>query len=153
MDNYAKAIQWARHYCSRAERCSDEVLNKLGKYELDDVATKRLIEELREGDFLNEARYAGAYVADQFRFNRWGRIKIRYMLRGKNIPEALIQEALDQLSPTEYMEVLKTLIQKKQAQFAGLPDKEKHAKLMRFAYSRGFEPNLINQCLESSKNC
>ncbi len=152
MDNYSQALNWAQHYCSKAERCSGDVLNKLAKYKLDKASTKRLLENLRKDNYLNDVRYARAYTMDQFRFSRWGRIKIRYMLRQKGLAEADIQEAMEQIPGDEYLDLLKALIKEKQKHFAGLEAYEKKAKILRFAYSRGFEPDLINQCLELSKN-
>lgn len=150
MDNYSQALNWAQHYCSKAERCSGDVLIKLGKYKLDEASTKRLLESLRKENYLNDLRYAKAYTMDQFRFGRWGRIKIRYMLRRKGLAEADIQEALEQIPDDEYLDLLKALINEKQKHYAGLEAYEKKAKLFRFVYSKGFEPDLINQCLDLS---
>lgn len=152
MDNYSQALNWAQHYCSKAERCPGDVLKKIGKYNLDAASVKGLLESLRKENYLNDARYARAYVVDQFRFSRWGRIKIRYMLKQKGLAEKDIQEALEQIPQDEYLESLRALIKEKEKHYAALEAYEKKFKLLRFAYSRGFEPDLINQCLDSSKN-
>ncbi len=152
MDNFTQALNWAQHYCSKAEHCAGDVLNKLGKYKLDAASAGRLLENLRKENYLNDARYAKAYVMDQFRFSHWGRIKIRYMLRQKGLAETDIQQALEYIPSDEYLNLLKALLDEKQRQYAGLEAYEKKAKLLRFAYNKGFEPDLINQCLDSSKN-
>ncbi|MDD2559830.1 MAG: regulatory protein RecX [Bacteroidales bacterium] len=152
MDNFLQALKWAQQYCSKAERCAGDVLNKLGKYKLDETSSKRLLENLRKENYLNDTRYAKAYAIDQFRFSRWGKIKIRYMLRLKGLAETDIQEALEQIPLDEYLDLLKALIDEKQKHYAGSEAYETKARLLRFAYGRGFEPDLINQCLDSSKN-
>lgn len=148
MSPFEDAYAYATSYCSTAERCAKELLVKLVKYELDDTTTQRLLERLRTEGFLNEERYTRAFVNDAFRFNKWGRLKIRQGLKMKGLPERLINQALNDLDQSAYEATLVSLLQQKRRQVPqkkGQPLKE---HLYRFAITRGFESNLVLRCLK-----
>ncbi len=147
MNAYTEALSWASSYCSRAERCDSEVLAKLDKYELDEGQQARLLAELHKEGYIDEKRYARSYAADQFRFARWGRIKIRLMLKQKHVSDEAIREGLAAISETEYRQTLANLLDEKMKNTRAGSDREMAAKLLRFAYGRGFEPDYVRQCI------
>ena len=71
------------------------------------------------------------------------------MLFQKQIPEKLIFEALEQIKEKDYLEMLTNVIKGKQKQIKETDPYKKKTKLLQFAASRGFEPNLILQVLEN----
>ena len=75
------------------------------------------------------------------------------MLIRKNISEAVIESALEQIPKQEYLDTLAGILSIKQRQLAKLPAYEQKAKLLRFAYGKGFETDYINQWLDSLRNC
>lgn len=150
MSKYTEALGWATAYCSRSEHCLSEVVAKLDKYELSAAETQRLLQYLQDEKYIDEARYAQAYVKDQFRFAHWGRLKIAQYLRMKHISDENIHNALDEIPQDEYMQVLRRLVQEKQKNSKAKTPYELSMKLLRFAYGRGFEPEHIKQCLTIS---
>ena len=70
-------------YCSKAEHCIDDVRQKLWTWKVPTEEHDDIINTLIDNNFINEQRYAEAFVKDKFRFNHWGRIKISLMLRAK----------------------------------------------------------------------
>ena len=100
-----------------------------------------------EDDFINEKRYAVAFVRDKFRLNKWGKIKITMALREKGIEKELILSALDKIDEGEYQELLSMLLKNKSKTIKYDFEYEKQGKLFRFAQSRGFENNVIEQVL------
>lgn len=137
------AYAYATSYCSTAERCTKDLLDKLTRYALNEAETQTILKRLNEEGFLNEARYAKAYVNDAFTFNKWGRLKIRQGLRMKGLPERLIIEALDTLDEEAYASTLLTLLRQKQRQLPGKHGQDVRGRLYRFALGRGFESGVI----------
>jgi len=139
----------AASYCSISEHCVSEVETKLDAWCVgcDDKSTiiKRLIEE----DFINEKRFCIFFVKDKFRFNKWGKIKISFALKGKGINNALISEALNTIDDGEYEELLASILKTKLVGLKYEFEYEKQGKLFRFAQSRGFENNVIEKVLRN----
>ncbi len=146
--SYQKALNKAMYLCSKAEKCKSDISKKLYDWKANPAEHDKIINELEKQKFIDEERYVKYYVRDKFEFNKWGKIKIRMMLVQKKIPEKLIAEALDQISEKKYRETLKYILKQKQHRIKDEDKYKKKQKLIRFAASKGFEPDLILQLLE-----
>lgn len=135
-------------YCSSAERCEQDVRQKLVKAELEPEAVSRIINRLRQEKFIDEARFARAFVSDKFRFNHWGKYKIRCELLRKEISEEEIELALSSLEMEEYDQVLMDLLKTKMKSVKAKDERERYYKLLRFAVGRGFQPAEAGVCLK-----
>ena len=139
----------AASYCSISEHCMSEVDEKLQKWEVAEADRKKIIKHLIKDDFINEKRYAEAFVKDKFRFNKWGKIKISLALKVKGIDNALISSALDVIDEGEYEEMLASILKTKLTGLKYTYEYEKQGKLFKFAQSRGFENDVISRVLRS----
>ena len=140
---YQKALHSAADMCSRQERCVSEIRKKLIKWELTEEEVETAIAYLIKEKFIDEDRFASFYVRDKFRFNGWGRIKIRWQLRQKEVNNASMEEALESLSEESYLEKLAELLYNKKRQIKNKDVWQTKAALVRFGQSRGFEPDLV----------
>lgn len=107
-----------------------------------------IINSLIEDKFIDESRFTNFYVRDKYRFNKWGRIKISYHLKHKQIPERIINEALEQINHQEYKENLQNILQSKLRSLKDDDPYQLKTKLYRFAQSRGFESQLSLNLIE-----
>ena len=138
-----EALILITRYCSAEEHCNSEVRERLNKYNISENDVDEILEFLRQEKYIDESRFSSAFVNDKFRFNKWGKYKITYFLKHKQIPETIISEALQTIPDEDYQQQLKNELQKK---LKSLPNTDTHAlkgKLYRFAASRGFENDLI----------
>lgn len=135
-------------YCSRAEHCTREILDKLNKWELDEDAKRRIVELLREEKYIDDNRYAQSFVHDKYKFAKWGKVKIRMALLQKQIDAAVIYQCLEGINQQEYLSILTGLLKAKKKTIKGDNDYERSAKLIRFAAGRGFELTDIRQCMD-----
>ncbi len=131
--------------CSRAEQCSPDIRKKITDLGGGEVMVTEVLQKLKEEHFLDDERYSKAYVRDKFRFNKWGRIKIRYYLKLKGLPDQVINVGLEELDETHYIELLVKTMKEKAKTLKNKEKFEKMAALVRFAQSRGFEPELIHR--------
>jgi len=147
MSNYSEALAFTAAYCSAAEHCKSEVLEKASRFELTAEEQLTLIQKLKQEGFLNEQRFVKAFVNDRFRFNKWGRIKIRYMLRQKGISTELIEEGVGLINDEDYHEMLLTILKHKKPSIKSKSNYELRGKMLRYAAGKGFEPSIASKCL------
>ena len=140
--HYRLALTKAMAMCSQSERCRFDVSAKLRLWELSEEEISSAIDYLVKERFLNEQRYVQFYVNDKLRFNKWGKLKLSYMLRQKQIPDALIKSALSEINDNNYLEILQELLKLKVKSVKGASGYERKAKLAVFAQSHGFEAEL-----------
>ena len=136
--------------CSTSEQCLSDIEAKLSRYDLTEEERTRILRHLVEEKYVDDRRYAEAFVRDKYRFNKWGRIKIAQGLRMKNIDSETIKSAMEAIDEAEYLSILRDLIKAKRKSTTGKNDYEINGKLMRFATGRGFEFTAIRQCMGSA---
>lgn len=136
------ALSKVMFICSRQEKCCFDIRKKLRDWNLSYDDQDEIIQTLIEEKFLNEERYTNFYVRDKFRFNKWGKIKISHHLKQKQIPENLIDNALDQINEKDYKESLGDILSHKIKSIKEDDPYQLRAKLYRFAQGRGFESHL-----------
>lgn len=133
--------------CAQAEHCQWEMLEKMRRWELPDEAQARVMQRLTEERYVDDERYARAFVKDKVRYNKWGRRKVEQALWQKHIAEDIRQRTLDEVDDEEYLSVLRPLLKQKRRSTKAASDYELNQKLMRFALGRGFTFDIIRQCL------
>ncbi len=134
--------------CAQAEHCQYEMLEKLRRWELPDDAQARIMQRLVSERYVDDARYARAFVKDKVRYNKWGRRKVEQALWQKRIADDIRQQVLDEVTDEEYLSVLQPLLKQKRKSVKANSDYELNQKLVRFALSRGFTYDIIRQCLD-----
>ena len=134
--------------CARAEHCQWEMLEKMRRWEMTEEAQARVMARLVEERYVDDERYALAFVNDKVRYNKWGRRKVDQALWQKHIDEGVRQRVLDEVDDETYLAVLRPLLQQKRKATKAASDYELNQKLVRFALGRGFTYDIIEQCLE-----
>lgn len=133
--------------CAQAEHCEQEMRDKMKRWELDEMVQNRVINRLTEERYIDNERYARAFVKDKIRYNKWGRRKVQQALWMKRIDTDIQQRVLDEIDEKEYLDVLRPLLKQKRKSIKAGNDYELNQKLVRFALSRGFTFDIIRQCL------
>lgn len=134
--------------CAQAEHCQYEMVEKMRRWELSEEAQARVMAKLIKERYVDDERYAQAFVKDKIRYNKWGRRKVEQGLWQKRIDEDIRKRVLDEVDDNEYLDVLRPLLKQKRKTIKAKNDYELNQKLMRFAMGRGFTFNLIRQCLD-----
>lgn len=133
--------------CAQAEHCRYEMLEKMKRWGLDEQASQRVADRLEKERYIDDERYARAYVKDKVRYNKWGRRKVQQGLWAKRIGDDIQQRVLDEVDDEEYLCVLRPLLKQKRKGIKAESDYELNQKLARFALGRGFTFDIIRQCL------
>ena len=134
--------------CAQAEHCQQEMRDKMKRWEMAPEVQERVIARLIKERYIDDERYARAFVKDKIRYNKWGRRKVQQGLWMKHIDDDIQQRVLDEVDDAEYLAVLKPLLKQKAKSIKAENDYELTQKLVRFALGRGFTYDIIRQCLD-----
>lgn len=144
--------------CAKAEYCRHDIWQKMLRWQIDpepdqDLSMKQaILNELVRERYIDERRFAHAFVRDKFRYNRWGRVRILQELHKREIADEVANEALDEeLAEEDVTDTLRQLIDTKRRSVKGRNDYEINGKLIRFALSRGFDMETIRRVINNTE--
>lgn len=139
-----QALLNAKQYCAYQERSHVEVKEKLFSFGLSSPDAETILSQLIEEDYLNEERFAQAFARGRFRMKQWGRVKIRYELKQKNVSEYCIKKALKEIENGDYTSVLLKLTKEKLKTLKSEKNIQiKKSKLVNYLLQKGYERDLI----------
>ncbi|MCH2022288.1 MAG: RecX family transcriptional regulator [Saprospiraceae bacterium] len=150
--SFDKALSKLQMFCSYRERCHLEVRLKLWDLGIYEEERDAIISKLIEDDFLNEMRYAIAYVGGKFRTKGWGKIRIVTELKKNKISDYCIKKAIQTEMPEKvYQEKLHHVLRKKAGTLKETSSYIRNQKLVRFALYKGFEIDQIYRMLNENQ--
>ncbi len=137
--------------CARSEQCSNDIRQKLYKAGLNEQDVEQVLSQLIENKFIDDSRYAGAFSRDKARFAGWGHLKIRAALAAKKIPHDLICNAIDSISPDEFLEIAMKILASKSLN-ADLEKTADRARIIRHLYARGFDAGMASMAINMTRD-
>ncbi len=143
-----QAYQKLSALCARSEHCQQEMLDKMRQWGVSEEEQAQVMARLIKEKYVDDSRFARAFVYDKIRYNKWGRRKVEQALWMKHIDESIGQQVLDEVDDEEYLQILRPMLRQKQRSIKGGSEYERSMKLIKFAIGRGFTMNLIRQCME-----
>lgn len=136
--------------CARSEHCSHDLTEKMRRWQLSDADQTEVMERLTSGRYVDDSRYALAFVKEKVRFNKWGRRKVEQALRMKHIDDSIIAAALHDVADEDYVDQLRSLLRQKRRSVKADSSYELNRKLTAFALQRGFTFDIIKQCIDDT---
>ena len=141
-----KVLDRLESQCSKREYCTEDVRMKAIKALDGDLqGADEIVANLVRDKFVDDLRYAGAFAREKSSLTGWGPVKIRFALRAKKIAPEIIDEALGEIDVEKSSEKLGRLIEAKRRSLEG--DPQIKLKLIKFALSRGYEYDAIQEYL------
>jgi len=147
-----QAWQKIKHYCAYQERSHYETKQKLYSFGLYSNEVEDLLSRLIEEDYLNEERFAKQFAGGKFRMKQWGKVKITYELKQKQVSSYNIRRALQAIADEDYLATLQKLAATKWQQLRGEQHIARQAKATSFLMQRGFEPALIQKAIQQLRH-
>ena len=136
MMTYEMALQRLSALCASAEHCEYEMTEKMRKWEVEESDCERIMEYLRKAKFVDDERYARAFVKDKIKYNKWGRRKVEQGLWAKHIAEDIRQRVLDEVDESQYKSVRTDLLKSTRRSIKAAND------------SRGFDYSIVRHCID-----
>ena len=172
-------LEKIRYFCSYRERSEKETVQKLKSMKLPFPKITSIIKQLKNEGFIDDERFARAFVRGKWRVNHWGRTRIAYELRAKGMPEKIIKPALEEIEKEDYRQGLIEIVRKyvtkdvrkyvrkdvgkgaknmgkvvvKRSEVENISGEKFHLKdkIFNFALGKGYEPDLILEILHELK--
>ena len=145
-----QALQSLMRLCARSEKSSGDALRLMQQWQVPHTERQGVLERLVKERFIDDGRYAEAYVREKSRLSGWGARKIAMQLRQKGVSQAIIDEALRQLDSNVELPRLVDKLRRKIRTTKYTSDYELRGKLMRYALSLGFDYDIAQRAVEDS---
>lgn len=143
-----QALASLMRLCAKAERSSGDALRLMRGWGVADADARRVLDRLIADRFIDDRRYAEAFVREKMSLSGWGRYKIGAALRAKGIPQALVTEAMAQTDGTDMGERLTEILLRRMRTLKAAAPFDARAKLMRYALSQGYDYETVRDCVE-----
>ncbi|GGK31455.1 recombinase RecX [Yeosuana aromativorans] len=138
-----EATKKLEHYCAYQERCHKEVVQKLTNMHMIPEAIDVIVVHLIQLNFLNEERFAKTFVSGKFKIKNWGKRRLAFELKQKDISKVNINQALTEISDEEYIGVFNDLAEKKAHSIKENNLLKKKKKFVDYFLYRGWESHLV----------
>ena len=137
----------AQIFCDRQEQCPSSVMDKLRTWGATQDVASHIIEQLIADNYINPQRFCQLFAESKLHQQKWGRVKIAYQLRNRQLDSALIKQVLDSIDPEQYYHTLVNLAQTKWPTIHDADPVRRRTKLMAFLASHGFTQPEISRAL------
>lgn len=138
----------AESLCARAEYSATEMIRRIMGWGISHSDAAKIVDSLIEQGFIDNQRFALAYVRQQAIYSRWGQRKISMAMYTKGIDRSTIADALASINPEEWIEGATTVARAK-ARSLGVIDYTAKVKIYRHLASRGYDASTINAALKN----
>lgn len=145
-----KALLRLSALCAKGEHCTGDLRQKMRQWGLSEQDAEAVLQRLVEQHFVDDGRYARAFVEDKVEYNGWGPRKIEQALKMKHVSDEIIDEALAEVTDEKYVEKLMPLARSKWRGISAETDYERSQKLIRWALGRGFTFDQIRKCIDNA---
>ncbi len=133
-----EALAALMRYASRAERSSGDALRLMCRWGVPEGDRPGVLERLERMKFIDDERFAAAYVREKHELAGWGVYKITAGLCAKGIAGEIIERAVADLRGGVDEGRLRELLTRKLRGLHGGTRYELKGKLLRYGASRGF---------------
>lgn len=142
-----QALQSLMRLCARSEHSSGDALRLMKRWGVADDEARKVLSQLQNERFIDDARFAEAFVRDKLNLSGWGAYKIKMSLRAKGVSREIIEEVVaPMIEATDMKERLEDIMQRKLRTLKYSSPYDAKSKLIRFAASRGYDMEQAVEC-------
>lgn len=143
-----QALASLMRLCARAERSSGDAMRLMATWMVPEGDRQGVLQRLIKDRFIDDSRYAEAFVREKSNLSAWGEYKIRATLRRKGIADEIINNALLQMPTEQNIERLTERLKRKMRTIKYDTRYQLKTKLIRHALSLGFTMDDVLKCVE-----
>lgn len=143
-----QALTSLMRLCARAERSSGDAMRLMATWMVPEADRQGVLQRLIKDRFIDDSRYAEAFVREKSNLSAWGEYKIRTALRRKGIADDIINGTLQQMPTEQNLERLTERLRRKMRTIKYDTTYQLKTKLIRHALSLGFTMDDVLKCVE-----
>ena len=142
-----QALQSLMRMCARSERSSGDAMRLMKRWGVADEDARKVLLRLQNERFIDDSRFAEAFVRDKINLSGWGAFKIKGALRAKGVSRDIIESVVEpMLAETDMGERLEEMMRRRLRTLKYNSPYEAKTKLIRFAASRGYDMEQAIEC-------
>ena len=134
-----QALAALMRLCARAEKSESDARRLMRGWGPADRDAEQVLGKLVRDRFIDDSRYAEAFVREKLRLGGWGAYKIRTALQRKGIRKELVDAALAQAGGTDMGQRLAQMLARKARTVKAATPYDLKTKLIRYGLSLGYE--------------
>lgn len=134
-----EALASLMRLCARAEKSEGDARRLMRGWGLAERDAQQVLDRLVRDRFIDDSRYAEAFVREKLRLSGWGEYKIRTALQRKGVGKELIDAALSQADRSGMGERLAQQLERKARTVKYATQYELKTKLIRYGLSLGYD--------------
>ncbi|MEE2700203.1 MAG: regulatory protein RecX [Bacteroidota bacterium] len=132
-----------KNYCAAQDRCEWDVRKKLTEWGLMESTKDILMTELINEQYIDEERYARAFCRGRFKIKKWGKRKIAFELKKKNISAICIKKGMEEIDQDVYLLQLGVQAEKKNKLIKDKNHFKRKSRLAKHLIDKGYESDLV----------
>lgn len=143
-----EALSSLMRLCARAEKSSGDALRLMTRWGVESADRQKVLQRLIADRFIDDRRYAAAFIREKTNLSSWGEYKIRTSLRSKGVTEEIINEALAESEGVNNIERLQERLSRKIRSIKAETPYSLKTKLIRYGLSLGFPMDAVIESAE-----
>lgn len=144
-----QALAALMRLAARSEKSSGDALRLMQNWGVDPSARQGVLQRLINDKFIDDRRYAEAFVRDKMRFSGWGVFKLRAALRNKGISTDIVEDVLRMLDSNNMTDRLRERLERKMRTTKYTTRYDLKTKLMRYGASLGYDFESVGDVVDT----
>lgn len=145
-----QALASLMRLCSKAEKSSGDARRLLYRWGIAPADQQNILDRLTDQKFIDDERYAAAYVREKVRFSGWGAYKIRTALSSKGVARDIIDRTVEGLDEGVMDDRLEKYLRRKKQVIKATTPYEIRSKLMRYGLSLGYDYEKVSDAVDKT---
>lgn len=143
-----QALSSLMRLCARAEKSSGDARRLMRGWGVEPPVQESVLRQLISQRFIDDERYAAAFVREKVNLSGWGAYKIRAALVRKGIEERIISAALQDIDSAKSAEQLLQRLQRKMRSTKTTSAYDLKTKLLRYGTSLGYDFESVREAVD-----
>ncbi len=134
-----EALASLMRLCARAEKSQNDARRLMRGWGVAEAEAEKVLARLVRDRFIDDARYAGAFVREKLNLSGWGEYKIRAALQRKGVAKDIVDAALAETDRSKMGDRLRQQMERKARAAKAATPYELKTKLIRYGLSLGYD--------------
>lgn len=144
-----QALAALMRLAARSEKSSGDAMRLMRNWDVEPSARQSVLQKLIDSKFIDDHRYAEAFVRDKMRFSGWGVFKLRSALHAKGIAAEIVDEVLQSLDRCNMSDRLRDRLERKMRSVKFTSRYDLKSKLMRYGASLGYDFESVTEVVDA----